>query len=75
MNVFPGTGAGINRARVGEFLKGGAIERKAFALVIGRERAAAIRPLLPLKAEPAKVFQHGRDEFRFATGSIKVFIA
>ena len=36
---------------------------------------AAIRPFLPLQAEPAHVFDHGLGELHFRAGCVDVFVA
>ena len=64
---FAGAGAGIDGSRSAQFLKSGAVERKTVALFVRAEWPAAIGAFLPSKAEPAKVFEHGGDEFRPAT--------
>src|SRR6185503_6843942 len=58
-----------------ELFESGAIEGKAFTLRVGSEWAAAVRTFLPSKSEPLEVFEHGRDELRFASRAIQVFVA
>ncbi len=75
LNVFPRTGAGIDVARVTESLESGQVQMRAFGLIVGTKRAAAIGAFLPLEAEPFEVFVHGGHEFQTATGGIEVFVA
>lgn len=75
LNVLSGTGAWVNSIGGEQFLKRGAINREALALTIGTEGAVAIGAFRPLEAEPAKVFEHGGDEFRPAPIAVKIFVA
>ena len=51
------------------------VEFAPFTLRVGAERAAAIRPFLPFQTKPVQIFEHGRNKFRFATGTIQVLVA
>src|SRR5690349_16929085 len=74
-DVLAGAGAGINEAASAQFLQGCSIMGEALTLIVGREWPSAIRAFAPIKSEPAQVFQHCGDKFRFAAGAVQVFVA
>jgi len=51
------------------------VETASRALRVRRERAAHIRPLLPLYAEPAQVFEHRFRELRARARRVQIFDA
>lgn len=75
LEVFARADAGIDEAGLIQLLQRIAIERAAFALIVGREGAADIGAFLPIEAKPAEVFEHGNEEFWFAAGAVEVFVA
>src|SRR6185437_10168563 len=75
LKILSRTNAWINESARLQFLASLAIQRIALALIIGSERPADIRPFLPFEAEPAQVFEHGRDESRFAARAVQVVVA
>ena len=54
---------------------GAGAEHRVAISGVGAERAAAIRPFLPFQTKPVQIFEHGRNKFRFATGTIQVLVA
>ena len=75
MDVLARAGAGIDVAGGAELVQGVEMKLATFGLIVGSERAAAIRAFLPVETEPFEVFIHGRVKFRAATGDVEVFVA
>jgi hypothetical protein len=75
LDVLARTGAGINKVPGAQLIQCGAVKTHPFALVVGAEFAADIRPLAPYETEPAQILQHRLEEFHFETHGIHVFIA
>src|SRR5437763_16623808 len=74
-DILPRTDARIDKAARLQFLERSKVEWEPLALRVRAAGSAAIRPLLPLKAKPAKIFQHCRDEFWPGAGSVQIFVA
>ena len=75
LDVLARAGAGIDEAAEVKLLERRPVERKTLALLVGCERAAHVRSLLPVESKPAKVFEHGADELRLGACGIEVFVA
>ena len=75
LDVLARAGAGVETAGGAELGESITIERQAFALGIGSERAATIGAFLPVETEPAQVFEHGGGEFGLGARGVEVFVA
>ena len=75
LDVFARTGAGINEAAQVKLLERRPVERKAFALLVGRKWATHVRSFLPVESKPVEVFEHGADELRLGARGVEILVA
>ena len=73
-DVLARTGAGIDETAGLQSFQRGAINVHPLALIVRRERPAAIRAFLPFKAKPSQILDHGRDKFHFVAGGIQILV-
>ena len=74
-NILTRAGARINKARIAQAMKFGAVQFDAFALVVRCVRSVDVRAFIPRKTEPFQVFDKSGDEFRTRPGPIEIVIA
>src|SRR3569833_1145806 len=61
-HILPRAGAGINGSRRLQPLESILVIRNAFSLVVGSERPADIRPLVPSHTQPLQILERGLRE-------------